>query len=203
MKVSITSILLLFVPFFCAAEKLYDCLPDATGQFNVDGTMRYCDWAAQDDTEEKCKIEVVAWQCPVTCQVPCIDRDGNGAVIGAAVVTPSTEKKKVPVSVIVTVCIFGLVAIAALVGYDNVVKRKRELHSDKNVKNSEEDIENVEGDVENVEEDVESVKGDMFVIDEMDAIAEEELQDPIEPTRQSSISTQVVTKRGLSCFDPC
>ena len=77
-----------------AAEELYPCEPDATGRFYVpgtaDGEMRYCDWAARTDTEERCKIEQVAWQCPVTCQVPCIDTSGDALVFGAAAVDPTS-----------------------------------------------------------------------------------------------------------------
>eukprot|EP00557_Chaetoceros_sp_GSL56_P001418 CAMPEP_0176498022 /NCGR_PEP_ID=MMETSP0200_2-20121128/12069_1 /TAXON_ID=947934 /ORGANISM="Chaetoceros sp., Strain GSL56" /LENGTH=179 /DNA_ID=CAMNT_0017896141 /DNA_START=90 /DNA_END=629 /DNA_ORIENTATION=- len=179
MKLSITSILSLLLPFLCAAEELYDCAPDATGQFYVEGTqgngMRYCAWAARNHTEERCKIEVVAWQCPVTCQVPCIDRDGNGAVIGAAVFTPRAEKKA-PVSLIITGSLFGLVAIAALVGFGMRRNGNREV---------------------DYEEDY-----DRDFVDENE-VMEDDLPEPIEPTRQSSISTEVVTKNGPSCCDPC
>lgn len=187
MKLSITSILLLFLPFLCAGEELYDCVPDATGQFYVEGTqgngMRYCDWAARKNTEERCKIEVVAWQCPITCKIPCIDRDGNGAVIGAAVVNPTAKKSTGPTSLIVTGCIFGVVAIAALVGFGMRRNRNRETDYD------EEPFENFEN-----EEDF---------LEENEVIAEETLPDAIEPKRQSSVSTDVVTKSGPSCCDPC
>ena len=189
MKLNISSILLLFLPFVCfAEEELYDCVPDATGQFYVEGTegngMRYCEWAARKHTEQRCKIEVVAWQCPITCEVPCIDRDGSGAVIGAAVVTPRVEKDKFPTSWIVTICVFGLVAVAALVGF-GMRNRNREV-------DFEDDL---------YEESKLEDGGDPQ--DNGDEVIEEELPDPIEPTRQSSVSTDVVTRAGPSCCDPC
>jgi hypothetical protein len=186
MKLSITSILLLFLPFFCVGEELYDCVPDATGQFYVEGTqgngMRYCDWAARRKTEERCKIEVVAWQCPITCKVPCIDRDGNGAVIGAAVFNPSVKEKNTPTALIITGTLFGLVALAALVGFAKRRNRDREM----------------EYDDEAFDEDF---GGD--IVEENEVIAEETLPDAIEPKRQTSVSTDVVTRNGPSCCDPC
>ena len=95
MMKNIFALLLVAAPaLMVAAEELYPCEPDATGRFYVPGTaggeMRYCDWAARADTEERCKIEQVAWQCPVTCQVPCIDTSGDALVFGAAAVDPTS-----------------------------------------------------------------------------------------------------------------
>jgi hypothetical protein len=57
-----------------------DCSNDSKGKFFVAGSIeegaaagrtRHCHWAARKNTTQKCAIEVVAWQCPVTCNVPC------------------------------------------------------------------------------------------------------------------------------------
>ena len=120
---------LLFLPIISHAEEevFYDCVPDATGLFYVEGTegngMRYCDWAARNHTEVRCKIDVISWQCPITCQVPCIDTDGDGAIIGAAVVIQNVEKDTIPEPAIITVGVFGAVALIGLVGYE--VRRKK------------------------------------------------------------------------------
>jgi hypothetical protein len=120
---------LLFLPIVshAAEEVYYDCVPDATGRFYVEGTegkgMRYCDWAARNHTEVRCKIDVVSWQCPIICQVPCIDTDGNGAIIGAAVVIQNVEKDTIPESAIISVGVFGALALIGLVGYG--VRRKK------------------------------------------------------------------------------
>lgn len=92
MKVAPISSLFLLLISSAISEELYPCEQDTTGRFYVEGTqgngMRYCQWAAREHTEERCQIEEVAWQCPITCQVPCIDL-GDGVAIGANVAVES------------------------------------------------------------------------------------------------------------------
>jgi len=129
MKLYILSALLL-LPLISHAEEevYYDCVPDATGLFYVEGTegngMRFCDWAARNHTEDRCELDVVSWQCPITCKVPCIDTDGSGVMIGAAVATQNVEKDSIPERAIITVSVFGLVGLIGLVGY--AVKRNKD-----------------------------------------------------------------------------
>jgi len=68
-KIYTTLLLLSFMSHYAHAEETeeqWDCVPDSTGAFYVEGTegngMRYCDWAARKHTERRCDIRVVQWQ---------------------------------------------------------------------------------------------------------------------------------------------
>jgi hypothetical protein len=104
-------------------EELYDCEDDVSGKFSVTGMeeMQYCDWAASNHTEERCMDANVSWQCPTTCEVPCIDSDGN--------IRNAPDEKYTPMrlpEVLILICaLFCVVAIAAIITSE--VKQKKSI----------------------------------------------------------------------------
>ncbi|GFH57062.1 predicted protein [Chaetoceros tenuissimus] len=139
MKVATISSLFLLLISSALSEELYPCEQDAAGRFYVEGTegngMRYCKWAAREHTEERCQIEEVAWQCPITCQVPCIDL-GDGVAIGANVVVESDSifqsqisssieyDDTIPETVIV-ICAF--IVLSAVVTFIVIKQKERQV----------------------------------------------------------------------------
>lgn len=100
--------------FAIVKEELYDCEADVTGKFSVTGMeeMQYCDWAASNHTEERCMDENVSWQCPTTCEVPCIDSYGN---IRNAPNDETRTPTRLPEVLILICALFCVAAIAAII----------------------------------------------------------------------------------------
>ena len=79
MKITLNSLIFALLSLALArAETItMDCKPDTEGKFKVPGTeaneMRSCAWAGRvpDNKAERCAIDVVAFECPGTCEVPC------------------------------------------------------------------------------------------------------------------------------------
>ena len=79
MKITLNSLIFALLSLALArAETItMDCKPDTEGKFKVPGTeaneMRSCAWAGRvpANKAERCAIDVVAFECPVTCEVPC------------------------------------------------------------------------------------------------------------------------------------
>ena len=97
--------------------------------------MRYCKWAAREHTEERCQIEEVAWQCPITCQVPCIDL-GDGVAIGANVSVESDSILQSQISssivyddtipeTVIVICAF--IVLSAVVTFIVIKQKERQV----------------------------------------------------------------------------
>jgi len=105
--------------FAIVEEELYDCEPDASGMFYVETGqegMQDCDWAARNHTEERCMDDNVSWQCPVICEVPCIDIDGNIRNARSDDTNDETQTPmRLPKTLIVICALFCVAAIAAII----------------------------------------------------------------------------------------
>ena len=171
------------LPVLCLAVSsaaLPDCYPDATGEFLVEGTLRDCVWAASDSTET-CKSDVVAWQCSVTCKVPC-KQPAGGAVIAGATEFPESEGNGTPVGLIVGCVIAGIAALALIA----IVAMKKD-----NTKYDEQSRQSSLGLNDN---------GDILLSMSGNGIPDAEALG-----RHDSIATQDVQKKGTfdSCCAPC
>ena len=130
MKLTITSLLALSaLPVFAAAT----CEADSTGKFIVNETAgnekRSCEWAAREDTENRCAIRQIAWQCETTCGCDETLVVDDTPVISAAVSAPEGGDT-VPKTLIVSLSLAG-VALIALLGLVAVkMKIKREVSDD-------------------------------------------------------------------------
>ena len=135
----IFSFLLLFVRVKAEGQHYYDCYPDATGAFYVAGTegngMRFCDWAGRANTEERCKLEIVSWQCPVTCNVPCNDPNNSHKVS-----SQNDEEDTIPETIIASCTLVGVVASILLASFLIIQRRRKESEHDSHYFLPEEDI---------------------------------------------------------------
>lgn len=185
-------LILAILPAAIMAEDLPDCHPDATGRFKIDGTegseLKFCEWAARENTEERCAIEKVAWQCPVTCNVPCKNPSGAAVIAGANVALQ--EEDTIPETIIVS-CVVAGIALIALIAY--FMTRKKDNGDDREVVD-EESLASSLGMNENENNNVAmSMSGEKFN------------PAPITVTKTDSVQTQELQQKGTfgSCCDPC
>ena len=181
----LTHIILALLPAATMAEDLPDCHADSTGRFRIDGTLgselKFCEWAAREDTEERCAIEKVAWQCPVTCNVPCKNPSGGAVIAGANVALQ--EEDTIPETIIVSCILAGIAAIALLAMF--MMKQKKARGSDDA-----------------------SMASSLGLNDNQDVVMSMsggKLDDAIPMSKKDSVATQDLQKTGTfgSCCDPC
>ena len=119
MKVALKFLSVTLASLSIARAELMDCYPDTEERFLVAGTagdeMRYCEWAGRYDKVNRCAIESVILNCPVTCDIPCKEPPEDPVVIAGAVAEEEADDNGgVPIGLIVG-CSVGGVAVLALI----------------------------------------------------------------------------------------
>jgi hypothetical protein len=117
MKVNLNFLSLTLASLSIARAELMDCYPDTVERFKVAGTagdeMRYCDWAGRYDKVNRCAIESVILNCPVTCEIPC--KEPSTVIAGAVEEDVADDNgDDIPVGLIVG-CVVGGVVVLALI----------------------------------------------------------------------------------------
>ena len=93
--------------------------PENAGKFIVAGTWgnekRSCSWAARRNTEEeRCEIEIVVEQCPITCKVPC--QQPRDIIVAGATSAEEVEPGRKGVGFLIVGCtLLGVAALALIV----------------------------------------------------------------------------------------
>lgn len=120
MKITLTSLVFSLLSLAVASSaELMECYPDSTGKFIVAGTWgnekRSCSWAARRNTEEeRCEIEIVVEQCPITCKVPC--QQPRDIIVAGATSAEEVEPGRKGVGFLIVGCtLLGVAALALIV----------------------------------------------------------------------------------------